>query len=264
MPGTVEVQTDRDLPWVMNFQSFKFSGRQMLRGNVGGEGGAKWDLWLPPPKQINGIDSINYTQEFKDEGINPSWQGITDFFNTGMGIGTGALDVIQVSGSFGLEKMDERMATFGGASLRPHRYDWELVPTSIEESKSIEEVARAFQVGAYPLFGGDMNISAASRVVHPDLWLINSAQLSGVGGKFGDNWRWDMSPLPSVIQSVNITSQGAAGGSYAMGNRRDNHPVKWNLSVTFVELEPAINAKDRLVTRSAIRNHNKSWLTDNK
>ena len=62
-----------------------------------------------------------------------------------------------------------------------------------------------------------------------------------------------MSPLPAVIQSVNITSHGAAGGSYAMGNRGDNHPVKWNLGVTFVELEPAVNFADKLLNRSVAR-----------
>ena len=253
MPGTIEVQTDRDLPWVMNFQSFEFSGKAMIRGQQKQGGNANWDIWTPPPKQINGVDVITYTQEFKDEGINPSWLGLKQFAETVGGIVTAAQDALQISGIAGQEKMDERMAVFGGAGLRQHRYEWEFVPTSIEESQSIENAARAFQVGAYPLFAG-AHAQQSSRVVHPDIWMISSAQLSGGGGgQFGENWRWDMTPLPSVIQSVNITSQGAAGGSYAMGNRGDNHPVKWNLSVSFVELEPAVAAKDRLISRSALR-----------
>jgi len=254
MPGTVEVQTDRDLPWVMNFRSFPFEGKAGNMANVNNQASApKWDIWTPPPKQINGNDNISYTQEVKDVGFNPTALGWSEWKSTGFGITTAVRDIIQLSSIYGEEKMDERMATFGGASLRQHRYDWEFVPTSIEESKSIEMAAKAFQVSAYPLFGqAGTGKNSSIRVTHPDLWVISSAQLSG-GGSRAENWRWDMSPLASVIQNVSITSHGAAGGSYAMGNRGDNHPVKWNVGVTFVELEPAVALSDRLISRSVAR-----------
>lgn len=247
--GTVEIQTDRDLPWVMNFRSFAFEGKEFFRGRNAGQN-PKWDIWTPPPKQINGNDNISYSQEEGTYDIIPTVLGLNEWVNSAFGIGTSLRDIFQISSTHGERTMDERQAQYGGASLRQHRYDWEFVPTSIEESKSIEEAAKAFQVSAYPLFGQTSN--ASIRVTHPDIWIISSAQLSGGGGP-EENWRWDMSPLPSVIQSVNITSHGSAGGSYAMGNRGDNHPVKWNVGITFVELEPAIAAGNVLINRSALR-----------
>jgi hypothetical protein len=254
MPGTVEVQTDRDLPWVMNFRSFPFEGKAGNMSNVNNQAvDHKWDIWTPPPKLINGNDNISYTQEIKDVGVNPTALGMSEWIRTGGGILNTIVDMTQIGSIYGQEKMDERMATFGGASLRQHRYDWEFVPTSIAESKSIEDAAKAFQVSAYPLFAQGVGAANASiRVTHPDLWVITSAQLSG-SGSGSENWRWDMTPLVSVIQSVSITSHGAAGGSYAMGNREDNHPVKWNVGVTFVELEPAVAYGDRLISRSVAR-----------
>ena len=262
MATTIEVQTDRDLPWVMNFASTKYSHKLLFRETGVGVDAKdlKWDIWMPPPKTINGTDAHSYSKEVADSGLDPSWEGLQEFLRGAGGVWTGLQDLLQFSSTAGQIKMDETSAKFGGSQLRTHTYDWELVPTSKEEAESIEKAAKAFHVGGYPRLSG---VQSSSRMIHPDLWIINSAQMSGMG-KFGEQWRWDMQPLPAVITNVNIVNHGSAGGSYALGSKKENYPVKTNLSVTFAELDPAIQDGNHIISRSMARSFIKAGVDEHK
>ena len=257
-PGTVEVQTDRNIPWVMNFISSPFSHKQMLKpdGGPGTLTDVEWDIWMPPPKRINGTDAHQYAKGDRAAGVDVSWEGLEEFVKTLGGTVTGLQDIIQVSSIAGQINMDETQAAFGGSSLRVHNYEWELVPTTKQEAISIEEAAHAFHIGGYPRASG---LQTSSRMIHPSLWVISSFQTNANSNSpsFSEQWRWDMQPLPAVITNVNITNQGSAGGSYALGGSENNYPVKTNLTVTFVEIDPAINNGSHIISRSMVRSFNK-------
>ena len=58
-----------------------------------------------------------------------------------------------------------------------------------------------------------------------------------------------MNPLPSVLESSNVQTSGVGGGMYT----KDGKPAATKIDIGFVELEPAINNGEKLVSRSQLR-----------
>ena len=145
--------------------------------------------------------------------------------------------------------MDERDSIFRGADFRSHNYSWVLIPKSNEEAEVVRNIAMAFQRSGYP---GRTALETYSRVIHPPVWHISAiAADSSKGGQAPEieDKAWTMNPLPSVIQSCNVQTSGVGGGMYTKSGK----PAATKIDIGFVELEPAINNGEKLVSRSQLR-----------
>ena len=69
---------------------------------------------------------------------------------------------------------------------------------------------------------------------------------SGSTGVF----KWDLGPLPSVLTSATVNTQGAGGGAWGA---KGGFPAVTTIQLDFIELEPAINAGKRLASRSQVK-----------
>jgi hypothetical protein len=262
-------------PFLMNFKAVEWSNKQMFRNEVSTDlaGAALADIWMPPPKNINGIDSINYTREGASQGglfPNVSTQGFWEEITTLGGLIPAIQDVLGLSeATMAQVAMDESESVFKGAGLREHNYEWNLVTLDEDDAVAIENVTRMFHIWGYP---GASWQTTSSRMIHPPMWIINIASpssagtASGVGGsgfRAGNvrsekmSWRWGQNPLLSVLKSVNITTQGAAAGSFAFGSKSNSYPPQVNISLSFIELEPAVRSENnnQLISRSQVRGH---------
>jgi|10_taG_2_1085330.scaffolds.fasta_scaffold27532_2 hypothetical protein len=259
----------------LNFKAVEYANKQSVRENPASD----WsnsdtfaDITLPMSRNMNTNNSINYSlgqTEAQGGILDPTTGGFWEQIMTGFGITTWFKDL---AGSFGSgwegqRPMDERDSIFRGANFRQHNYEWVLINKWAGQGAQISGICNAFQSLAYPFMADDQYYS---RVIHPPVWYFNefqqkynpaSAKWEKVGRKVDghgiedDNAKtqvssWDNWPLPSVLTKVNIQSSGAAGGMYV---GQDGHPAVTKLSVTFQELEPAINTGSRIHSRSQVR-----------
>tara|TARA_R110002110_G_scaffold83603_4_gene217048 strand:+ start:2533 stop:3369 length:837 start_codon:yes stop_codon:yes gene_type:complete len=243
------------VPLWLNFKAVEYETKTILRNNVNREKAPNdadvlADISLPMPKNIESNNSINYSTETENRGFDATAAGFGQAVNTLGGTTTLLKDVTGYSGLYGRRPMDERASIFKGASMRQHNYDWLLVPKGPGDGEMIANIAKCFQTLAYPRrFGHEVR----TKVIHPLVWHIVALDTRNEGG--GAKFRWDLGPLASVISNVKIQSAGAAGGLYLQGNPYDAYPAATRISITFTELEPAINVGKDLQSRSSATSH---------
>ena len=239
----------------INFVASPYTNKQSLRVLSPAAVGLKnADITLPLPKDIKIDNTIQYSRGQADVSgglLDPTVGGFFDWALEATGISS-AMDVLGISAALGHRPMDERDSIFGGAEMRSHSYSWRLTPKVPGAAEVITRIVNKFQHLAYPARTMGQSYS---RVVHPPVWFISVLNMAGGGdGKgsspAGGQFMWDMGPLPSVLQNVSIQTQGAAGGAYGT---RDGYPASTTLTLTFVELEPAISTGNGLASRSQIR-----------
>lgn len=263
--------------FAINFLAVEYSNKQPIRENSPGSFNHYADITLPLPRNIRAGSEITYTRGAADIGGAFDWttQGAGEAILDTFGLYSGVKDLTGISAHQGQRPMDQTDSVFQGSEFRQHRYEWTLVPKEEGDGEEIMQIAKAFQTLAYPMRSGDLTFS---RVVHPPVWFINVmeigyvadeetvAELEGIAGSgtnltgdgvFGQGkmsgtsrFRFDMSPLPSVLASVDIQTQGAAQGSWVA---KGGFPAATLISVTFKELEPAVNMGNGLGSRSQVR-----------
>jgi len=235
-----------EIPYAINFLADEYTNKQSIRENAGK--GDFADITLPMPRDINIRNSIVYTsgQSETTGGLfDMTTGGWGEWFKTLGGSISWFKDVTGISAYIGYRPMDERDSIFKGADFRAHNYNWILIPKDAKEGQEVQNIAEAFQTLAYPMKSGR---ETYSRVIHPPIWHISVFDMTT--GK-SNAYKWSMDPLPSVLKSVDIQTSGAAGGGvYAA---QGGFPAATKISVSFQELEPAINTGRYLQSRSQLR-----------
>jgi len=234
------------VPFYIKFTAVAYTNKTFLRNNAPTEGDTLADITVPMPKVIESNSVINYSADTEDRGFDPTWGGAAESILTGFGLFSGAADRMGVSGILGKRPMDERANIFQGANMREHQYDWLFVPKEKGDGEIIANIAKAFQTMAFP---GRSGWETRSKVIHPPVWWITVIDTRKSGTQ---RFRWDLGPLPSVIKDVKVQTAGAAGGIYIHGKHNDSYPAATKISVSFSELEPAINGGQGLVSRSQL------------
>jgi hypothetical protein len=243
--------------WRMNFVATRYSNKQSVRAYSGVQKfiGTWADITLPMPESIKIDNRITYTRDQADVSgsvFDMTLMGLWSMLWEGSGISE-KMNSSGISAALGHRPMDETDSIFQGAEFRRHSYSWKLVPKAPGDAAVITKIVREFQRMAYP------NRTVAdtySRILHPPIWFISAMDTGHKGSEDEedkeprDSFRWDMGPLPSVLENVSIQTQGAAGGPYAS---RFGYPAATSLSLNFVELEPAVNTKSGLMSRSQVR-----------
>jgi len=256
-PPTGNFDSVEDLgEYRINFVAARYSNKQSVRAYSGVQKmtGTWADITLPMPRNIKIDNRIRYSRGQADVSgsiFDPTATGLWSAFLDITRINS-AMDILGVSSALGHRPMDESDSIFKGAEFRRHSYSWKLAPKAPGDATTITAIVREFQRMAYP------NRTVAdtySRVLHPPIWFINVMNLNADDYK---GFRWDMGPLPSVLESVNIGTQGSAGGPFAAtqgveGEKKKSYPAVTTLSLNFVELEPAINTESGLMSRSQVR-----------
>ena len=248
--------TSKDnMPFGIRFQAVEYSNKQSIReNNPDRAGGTYAKIVLPLPKNENVNNEIGYSEGKTETGglFDPSSAGMGQLFSTGLGITTLFKDITGMSAFAGQRPMDKRDQIFKGANFRTHSYSWKLIPKNAEDGELISKIVTKFQNFAYPMVSTNQQ---ASRVIHPPIWHIRALNFMGDREDTNAMRIWDMEPLPSVLTSVKITTAGAAGdAAYAVGNKGKQYPAATELTVNYVELEPAINSGNGyLQSRSQIK-----------
>jgi len=237
--------TDRgmQIPVSLNFKADTYKNKQMFRDNA--IKGTLADITLP--LSINLVDDtqISYNRG-QSETTGGVWDmtpgGWAETFRSWFGAKTLLSDFIGTSAMYGQRPMDESDNIFKGAEMRKHAYTWILIPKNITEAQDVDKIVKTFQRMAYPMSSND---EVYSRVIHPPIWQISTFDYVN---KLNDVWVID--PLPSFLSQVNIkTAQGT------LHQTRGGYPAATALSLTFVEVEPAINTgpEGGLQSRSQLR-----------
>ena len=257
-------------PYWINFRCVEYSNKQGIRDNASDEIDAYADINLPMPRTMTANNGIQYTlgqSETKGGLTDPTTAGFFESVSTGFGFTTWFKDVTGASDWAGQRMMDERDSIFKGANFRQHTYEWTLINKFDGDGQNIAEICNAFQSLAYPFLSDDQYYS---RVIHPGVWYIEQFSMTREGGTDEDGnqelqWKknqrstevdtttspWDYWPLPCVLTNVSIQTAGAAAGGVYAGP--DGLPAATKLSLTFQELEPAINTGTRIHSRSQAR-----------
>ena len=245
--GSCGFKDEKDLLISLNFKAVPYTNKQAFRNDAPG-GDTVCDITLPLPKQLSARSQISYQSgETETTGglFDPTSGGFWESVGTLGGLTTLFKDVTGISAYVGQRPMDERDSIFKGAELRKHQYTWTLVPKCPGDGSEIAQICKKFQTFAYP---GKSDAQTYSRVIHPPVWWISALNLKG-GGTF----RWDMGPLPSVIETVNVETAQDGVFAFADDGNFDAYPAMTRLTVGFVELEPAINTGDTIQSRSQVR-----------
>ena len=253
-PPTGNFDSTSDLgEYRINFVAVRYSNKQSVRAYsaVQKQTGIWADITLPMPESIKINNSITYSRGQADVSgsiWDPTATGLWSAFLDSTGINS-AMDTLGISAALGHRPMDETDSIFKGANFRKHSYSWKLVPKAPGDAQRITQVVREFQRMAYP---SRTIADTYARVLHPPIWFIGVMDLRSGSSK---SFRWDMGPLPSVLESVDIQTHGAAGGPYAARDSEANksYPAATSLSLNFVELEPAVNSESGLMSRSQVR-----------
>lgn len=252
IPGKFD--DEGEVPFLMNFVAVMYTNKIYGRAALGaGAGGSEADITLPLPKQIKVNNRVTYSRGETETGgiLDPTAAGImSGIADLGLGIvniataGLSGLIEGELSGAMGYRPMDQRESIFDGAEFRTHSYTWDLIPKTKGAGEIIKQIGKAFQTLMYPKMS---TLSQGARVVHPPIWNINVVNVSkGSTGTF----EWDLGPLPCVLTSADVHTQGAGGGAYGADG---GFPAVTTLQLDFVELEPAINSGERLASRSQVK-----------
>ena len=229
------------IPVHINFVADVYENKQMFRENA--IKGNLADITLPLPMDLTDSSAINYATG-QSETTGGIWDmtpgGWRETWRSWFGLKTLAADFLGTSSLYGQRPMDERDSIFKGAEFRSHSFAWILVPKNKTMGKKIDEIVKTFQRMAYPMSSAD---EVYSRVVHPPVWQISTKDYVN-----GLENTWVIDPLPAVLEKVSIkTADGA------LHQTQGGYPAATALSVTFKELEPAINTGKFLQSRSQLR-----------
>jgi hypothetical protein len=236
---------DLDQPYMLTFSAHNYSNKQSIRGTD--MQGALINIHLPMPMNLSVNNNITYESgqtETTGGLFDPTVAGVGESLKSWLTGGSWWKDMSGYSALMGKRPMDERDSIFRGADFRSHNYSWVLIPKSKEEAIAVKDIAQAFQRGGYPKKTG---LETYSRIIHPPVWKIDAISAGGPGGFIKEAWH--MNPLPSVLAKCSVQTSGVAGGMYTKGGL----PAATKIDVGFVELEPAINNGEKLVSRSQLR-----------
>lgn len=218
----------------------KFSWGQYTRDNKGRSRdaikGANNYIMVPYPKLFNIASNMKYA----DSGT--IGLGIQEFAKL-------QLDNLESKA----DKMLNFMLTGGSAftfdnmetvlqpgSRRRFTVSMDLVAKSTDQSQAAVDIAKAFQINSVSSWDG----GNALVWIHPPLWI---AEACDSNGNVLDNW--DSMILPSVLANVEVNKNPILDTPF---NLLNNSPLAINISLSFVELEPAVNYQGELLNRAEV------------
>ena len=162
---------------------------------------------------------------------------------------------------------------FLGGSRRSYSIDFNLICRSPEDSQVAGAICSVLSSKCWPLIndaaGAQGPSNGNAKLMHPDIWAVT---LSEQPGKFGDNgkinslWNDGVGPQICVLTDVNTRRVGGEN-SRILGINRDfptsrqtggsaestPMPLFYKITLTFTELEPAIQSKYDYSTYSRSR-----------
>jgi hypothetical protein len=206
-------------------------------GTYGGGGKKLIDITLPLPTNHDTVNKVQYglgDGEAKGAIYDISKKNWQQFLKTGGGTITDIKDILHLSKVKGDRDMSQIDSVYQGGNHREHHFSWVLIPQSEDDIKSIENISNYFQNFAFPRTSVT---EPYSRTIHPAVWWISEFNEFG-GAIREDRDSFINSPLPSVITSVSIKNTGNVEGGIYFTDRYT--PAAVHLSVSFVELEPAL------------------------
>lgn len=117
---------------------------------------------------------------------------------------------------------------------RTHTFVFNLIAKTRNSAEIASKIALAFQANAHP---GNFTRSIYT-MNHPDVWIFGIHEKPGSANAYLDGFG-----LTSVIQKVDINRSPIQNYPYSLvSNSGLRCPLAINIAITFVELEPALNA----------------------
>jgi len=233
-----------DIPVWINFVAAEFGATTRARGaapnqvDTSGAGGKRLcDLTLPLPTNHETVNKIQYglgEGEAKGAIYDISESSWREFYSTFGGTTTDLRDIFHLSRVAGDRDMSQIDSVYQGGNHREHHFSWVLVPQSYSDIENVENISNYFQNFAYPRASTE---NPYMRTIHPAVWWIEEFNAYG-GAIRSDRDSFINSPLPSVLTNVSIKNTGNVEGGIWFTDRFT--PAAVHLSISFVELEPAL------------------------
>lgn len=134
--------------------------------------------------------------------------------------------------------LPDHMETFlGPGSRRKYEISFDMVAKTEAQADAAVKIANTFQRKAFPSWNG----RNALVWQHPPLWAIT------VSGSKTDSW--DGNALPCVLKNVDINRAPILNTPFIT---QAGNPLAMNVTLSFFELEPAVEYRDKLVNRAQI------------
>lgn len=143
---------------------------------------------------------------------------------------------------------------FVGGGRRGYEINFDMIARSAEDSKAAGRVCGALSSQCWPLLNpGSPLANGNAKLLHPDIWVIYlSDQPCKVSGsdECDNTWNDGIGPQLCVLQTVTTQRQG--GQNSRILTIKDNgtfpQPLYYKVSLSFVELEPAIQSSRKYET----------------
>ena len=132
---------------------------------------------------------------------------------------------------------------FLGSGKRSYVITCKLVCKSAADSKAAARVCSMLSSQCWPLLQSQGVLDGNAKLLHPDLWVVWMSIAPGLLVR-APEWHDGIGPQLSVLTSVQTARAGGENNRVlaigSVNNARDVLPLVYTISLTFSELEPAI------------------------
>lgn len=221
----------QDIPIWMTFYVSDYSTFNSRRTRSYIKGNPYGTITLPYPRQFNTLNSQNYTS-----GGSLNVQAI----ETGNLLGTLGQQITatkELAQSFfsggGVIRFDHMETVLEPGARRTHAFDINMIAKTKEEADEISAIALTFQTNMHPV----ADTGSLLTMRHPPLWYFEAFSKDSNITNF--RYYWDGNPLPCVLKAVDINRSPILNTAFTTP---DFKPLGVNIKLTFIELEPAMQA----------------------
>jgi hypothetical protein len=259
------------VPLWLKFFAYEYTHNSFLRSNNYGAAGIPpsglpllGSVFVPAPTEFSTLASASYNTAINSKETetkaDPSktLKNIADVFGLGDIVDDITSMIPDVAGAIkkvndltigNLVNMDMSDTTFQGMNKRMYQFKLLLGAVTEEDSTAASGVAEFFQ--AYQLPTAIPVLGQISKTVrHPPLWFFGI----GPGSNPNIDSDWCGQPQFALLNAVTVNKSGFKN-SYAISEGSSLKPLAQSISLSFVELEPALSA----AFSTTIINRSTSW-----
>ncbi len=255
-PASEELQ--KRVPLWLKFFAYEYTHNSFLRSQNTTAAGIPpsglpllGSVFVPAPTEFSTLASASYNTAINSPDTvtkaDPSKTarqiadlfGVADLFDAAAGVANIVPDLLKKLNDLtigNLTSMDMSDTTFQGMNKRVYQFKLLLAALTEEDSAAASGVAEFFQAyqlpTALPLAG-----PTTRTVRHPPLWYFGI----GPGNNPNIDSDWCGFPQFSLLNAVTVNKSGFKN-SYAVSGGSELKPLAQSISLSFVELEPALAA----------------------
>ena len=251
-----------EIPLWVNFCAISYNKLKTLedrnRDPIGFAGNANLSVALPFDGNFVSKNNLNYTNDPNQiiaqiTGADPKTRadktrikGLPFLLEQDQGSGKVSIndtpenEIIDPNVYMSVDMMD---MMFLGGGKRSYVITCKLVCKSAEDSKAAARVCSMLSSQCWPLLQSQGVLDGNAKLLHPDLWVVWMSIAPGLLVRARE-WHDGIGPQLSVLTSVQTARAGGENNRVlaigSLNNARDVLPLIYTISLTFSELEPAI------------------------